>query len=161
MGQLKNLILMAFLLQAYSLAANAEQDVLSFSNGELRERYLVLIKELRCPKCQNQNLADSNSMISEDLRKEVHRLLEEGKSDAEIIDFMVARYGDFVHYRPPVKSSTLLLWLLPGVFLLAVVSVPIVLLRRQRTAAISDVSLANRDQDRLERMLNQSPGSEK
>jgi cytochrome c-type biogenesis protein CcmH len=155
MGQLKSFILVLWLV--CSGAVVGQDDVVTFSEEGLRERYQVLIAELRCPKCQNQNLADSNSMIAEDLRKEVHRLLEEGRSDAEIVDFLVARYGDFVRYRPPLKSTTLLLWGLPAVFILVIVLVPIVLLRRQRRSSAAVVSLTERDSRRLQRLLKKSP----
>lgn len=150
MGQLKNVILV--LLTFFSLSITAQQDVVTFSQEGLHERYRELISELRCPKCQNQNLADSNSMIAEDLRNEVHNLLEQGKTDEEIVEFLVARYGDFVRYRPPFKSTTVLLWVLPGIFLLVIVLVPVVLLRRQRRPA--DLSLADQDQQRLRELLD-------
>ncbi|MCL4128630.1 UNVERIFIED_CONTAM: hypothetical protein GTU68_002885 [Idotea baltica] len=86
-------------------------ELKEFSSDQLRDRFQVLVTELRCPKCQNQNLADSNSPISADLRTEIFRMLEEGSTDQEIIDFLVVRYGEFVMYRPPVKKTTLILWL--------------------------------------------------
>lgn len=108
-------ILVALLMASFSARAI---DVYEFENDQDRDRYLTLTTELRCPKCQNQNLADSNSQISIDLRAEVFRLLEEGKSNAEVKEFMVSRYGDFVLYRPPVQSNTLFLWAGPGLMLL-------------------------------------------
>jgi len=97
-------------------------DTFSFESSELEQRYRELIAEIRCPKCQNVNIAGSDSLIAKDLRVTVHRLISEGKGDAEILDFLQARYGDFVLYDPPVRGNTLLLWLLPLIgFLLAVV----------------------------------------
>lgn len=85
-------------------------DVVELDNEQDRARYQQLIYELRCPKCQNQNLTDSDSQISEDLRREVARMITEGKSDKEIKKYMVSLYGDFILYRPPVQNSTMLLW---------------------------------------------------
>ena len=81
-------------------------------------RYKSLIAELRCLVCQNQSLADSSADLAVDMRREVHKLMEQGSSDKEIVAFLVARYGDFVRYRPPVKRSTLLLWFGPLLLLL-------------------------------------------
>ena len=127
-----------------------------FSNEVLRLRYLDLIDELRCPKCQNQNLADSNSAIAIDLRNEVRRMLEEGKSDMEITDYLVARYGDFVRYRPPLKSTTWLLWGTPGLLILLAV-IGVVVIRRQRLPQTNDQpELSAEQQQRLEQLLKRS-----
>lgn len=98
--------------------AVASTAVVEFSDESLRIRYQQLVQELRCPKCQNQNLADSNSPISEDLRAQVHRLLEEGMSDREIKNYLKSRYSEFILYRPEVNQNTWLLWAAPVVFLL-------------------------------------------
>ena len=92
-----------------SLNAYAVIETYEFSEPELELRYKALSQELRCPKCQNQNIIDSDAPIAADLRKQVHRLLHEGYPDDQIIDFMVARYGNFVLYEPPVNSLTYLL----------------------------------------------------
>lgn len=93
-------------------------DDLEFASDELADRYESLVREIRCPKCLNINIAESDAPIARDLRNTVHRLLHEGKSDTEIRDFLVARYGDFILYDPPMKPSTLALWILPVVFVL-------------------------------------------
>ena len=90
-----------------------------FTNVAEEKRFHALVSELRCVMCQNQSLADSNAQIAHDLRREVLDLMREGRSDAEIKDFLVARYGEFVLYRPRVEGSTWLLWLGPVVLLLA------------------------------------------
>lgn len=97
-----SIILLSFL--SISSANASPVDTFQFKDEATKVRFQVLSKELRCPKCQNQNLADSNSKIAVDLRKNLYNLLQEGKSDQEIIDFMVYRYGDFVLYRPDRKS---------------------------------------------------------
>lgn len=93
-------------------------EIYDFSSVELQERYEDLTQELRCPKCQNQNLADSDSEISSDLRREIYLMLEEGQTDQQIKDFLVARYGTFVLYNPPASGVTLWVWLVPVFFAL-------------------------------------------
>lgn len=97
---------------------NAAQDVHQFDSQADQQLYLELIAELRCPKCQNQNIADSNANIAKDLRAKVHQLVNDGQSKTEIIDYMVERYGYFVYYKPPFNAATMLLWLLPIAFVL-------------------------------------------
>ena len=92
-------------------------ESLNFANSQQELRYKKIITELRCLVCQNQNLADSNADLAKDLRKKAHAMILAGQSDAQIIDFMVARYGDFVRYRPPFKPSTVLLWISPALLL--------------------------------------------
>jgi len=90
-------------------------ETYDFSDTSLETRYHALSEELRCPKCQNQNIADSDAPISRDLRALLHTQLEQGANDAEILGFMVARYGDFVRYRPAVDENTVILWYGPGI----------------------------------------------
>jgi len=94
------------------------QEPLVFENQQQQDRFDKLTKELRCLVCQNQNLADSDAQLAHDLRREVHDLLQTGRNDEEIKQFLVDRYGDFVLYRPPVQTNTYLLWLGPLVLLL-------------------------------------------
>ena len=98
-----------------ALAIDAGQ---SFDDPELQARYEKIIAEVRCLKCQNQTIKDSNAFLAVDLRREIRRLLEEGKSDDEVYDFLVARYGDFALYRPRTSGRTLILWIAPMLFLL-------------------------------------------
>ncbi|WP_417527226.1 cytochrome c-type biogenesis protein CcmH [Marinomonas shanghaiensis] len=99
-----------------SLSAVA-QEQMAFRSELNKTRYQNLVEELRCPKCQNQNLADSNSGIAVDLREQVHQMIEQGKTDQEIVDYMVARYGEFVLYRPQHSTATFLLWYGPFILL--------------------------------------------
>ena len=94
------------------------QEPLVFESQQQEDRFNQLTQELRCLVCQNQNLADSDAPLAHDLRAEVHEMLVAGKTDDEIKQFMVERYGDFVLYRPPVQKNTYLLWLAPLVLLL-------------------------------------------
>ena len=89
------------------------QEPMVFETQQQEDRFKVLTQELRCLVCQNQNLADSDAQLAHDLRAEVHEMLITGKTDDEIKQFMVERYGDFVLYRPPVQQNTYLLWLAP------------------------------------------------
>lgn len=86
-----------------------------FDNEVDQKRFASLAEELRCPKCQNQNLADSDAPVAADLRDKVYELMLEGQADEEIVDYLVARYGDFVRYNPPVQKNTFFLWFGPVV----------------------------------------------
>ncbi len=88
-------------------------EIRDFKNALQRERYNNLISELRCPKCQNQNLLESNAPISEDMREVIFQSLQEGKTDTEIKEYLVARYGEFILYRPKLSPVTSILWLGP------------------------------------------------
>ena len=105
-----------WLVMCFSISSMAE-EFLTFSSPLNQTRYQSLIEELRCPKCQNQNLADSASGIAVDLRDQVYQMIEAKKSDQEIVDYMVARYGEFVLYRPQHSSATFLLWYGPFILL--------------------------------------------
>lgn len=107
-------------------------DVFEFSSDENRQAYKELTRELRCPKCQNQDIADSNAPIAKDMRVQVHRLVEDGQTADQVVDYMIERFGDFVTYKPKVSAETYLLWYGPWVFIGFGVLV-IVLLSRRRT----------------------------
>ncbi|MFZ5556728.1 MAG: cytochrome c-type biogenesis protein [Pseudomonadota bacterium] len=117
---------------AISPAALAAEAQPVAEDPALERRLQVLAKELRCLVCQNESLADSQAELANDLRREVRDLMRSGKTDAEVKQYLVARYGDFVLYRPPVKGSTYLLWVGPFVLLAVALAVLIVLLRRRR-----------------------------
>ena len=107
------------LLLAFALFAHAEMvDTYAFKNQADRTRAVELAKSLRCPQCQNQNLVESNSPIAYDLRIEVYKMVDEGKTNQQIIDTMTARFGNFVNYKPPFQWNTALLWLLPILLLI-------------------------------------------
>ena len=91
---------------------------IAFEDPELQARYEAIIDEVRCVQCQNQTIKDSNALIAMDLRREIRRLMGEGMTDAEVYDFLVARYGEFVLYRPRMSGISLVLWIAPAVFLL-------------------------------------------
>jgi cytochrome c-type biogenesis protein CcmH len=128
------IVLAILLLASLPLAA---QEPLGFDDPAQEARYKALTEELRCTVCQNQNLADSDAPLAQDLRKEIHKMMTAGRSDAEIKTFLVERYGDFVLYRPPMQGNTLALWAIPGVLLFggAVVVLFVVRGRNRRLAA--------------------------
>lgn len=122
-------LLISLMLFLGMAAHAAEQEILQFENETQRQLYQQLTAELRCPQCQNQNIADSNAVVSEDMRQKTYELILEGKSRQEVLDYMINRYGYFVHYQPPVNRYTLLLWLAP---LLMVLLLSVVLLKKRR-----------------------------
>lgn len=105
------------LLLTLSLGAPAKEAVLAAQDPVLEARMVHITSELRCLVCQNQTIADSHAGLAVDLRNQVLDLLRQGQTDQQILDYMTARYGDFVLYRPPVKGSTMLLWFGPGLLL--------------------------------------------
>lgn len=119
---LRIVFLITLLLASAALSAagpvEGDKEPLVFSSAEQEARFKHLTMELRCTVCQNQNLADSDAPLAQDLRKVIHGMLVSGKGDEEIKAFMVDRYGDFVLYRPPVQGNTLALWVMPILFLL-------------------------------------------
>ena len=128
-------LLLVLLIPLASLHANAVIETYEFSTPELEVRYKALSQELRCPKCQNQNIADSNAPISRDLRAIVHEQLEAGASDEEIILYLVDRYGEFVRYRPGVDNNTFWLWSAPLILLLMALTVVWLQIRGDRKAS--------------------------
>ncbi len=122
----------ALMLLIFSISANAATEVLEFDSTQQEQRYHELIDELRCLVCQNQNLADSNASLAQDLRERTYQMVRSGDSSDEIIDYMVARYGEFIMYRPPLMTSTYLLWFGPLVFLLLAVLTVVLYWRRTR-----------------------------
>jgi cytochrome c-type biogenesis protein CcmH len=111
--------LMLALATTVACAQVSDPAPLRFDNAAQEQRFHALVTELRCVMCQNQSLADSNAQIAHDLRREVLVLMRQGKSDAEIRDYLVARYGEFVLYKPRIEGKTWLLWFGPAVLLLA------------------------------------------
>ena len=127
MRYLRILILM---IVSYNCFAGVEYK--KFNDPKQEQAYQVLIDELRCLVCQNQTIADSNAALAKDLRRQVYEMLQQGKSQQEIVDFMIQRYGDFVMYNPPFKLKTGLLWIGPVIFLLIGLTLLIVLSRRKK-----------------------------
>lgn len=142
--------------------AHAAIDPYEFDSDAQRDRYHQFIEDMRCPKCQNQNLAGSDAPIAKDLRHELHRLLIEGKSDTEIVDYMVARYGEFVLYKPPFDRKTAILWLAPLGFLAVGALVLVVVIRRRGALnTVETKALTVAEQQQLAALLDTQPSGEK
>lgn len=143
------------LICALSLALPAgAKEAAPVAQDEAAEKRLVAISsELRCLVCQNESLAGSQAELANDLRREIRTLIQDGKSDNEIMDFMVSRYGDFVRYRPPLKGATLLLWFGPLLLLIGGIGGLFVFLRR-RTRLIEERPLSADEQRQAERLLD-------
>ena len=153
---------LALLLLLSSPVMAAVEEIVSFSDESLRPRYQQLLEELRCPKCQNQNLADSNSPISDDLRREIHRLLEEGATNQQIKEYLKSRYSEFILYRPEVNSATWFLWSAPvGLLVLGLLILFYFSRRgRQRLAANPEVKApSGEEQQRLAALLGNQSGT--
>lgn len=138
---------------ALSAAAVAAIDLLEFDNSGQEQRYHELIKELRCLVCQNQNLADSDADLARDLRDKAYEMIMAGRTDQEIVDYMVDRYGDFVLYRPPVKTSTILLW--AGPFVILVVCLWMLIRIARRRGNIGTAELNEDQKERAKRLLRE------
>lgn len=143
-----------------SFSSFAAIEVHEFDNDVDRQRYQTFIDEMRCPKCQNQNLAGTNSPIAMDLRRELELMIKDGKSDKEIVDFMVERYGEFILYRPRLSPATMLLWGAPVFLLICGVIMLLLIVRKRRRLDVEvDTGLSSAEQERLDSLLN--PSSDK
>ncbi|WP_118855379.1 cytochrome c-type biogenesis protein [Haemophilus haemolyticus] len=138
----------------FSSVAFSSIDALNFTSPQQESDYHQLTQSLRCPQCQNNNIADSNATIAMDMRGKVFELLQEGKSKNDVVDYMVARYGNFVTYDPPMTASTLVLWIAP--LLLVLLGVVFLLRRKPKTqsAVKSQDVLTDEDNARLAELLN-------
>ncbi|WP_252736565.1 MULTISPECIES: cytochrome c-type biogenesis protein [unclassified Psychrosphaera] len=128
-------ILIVILASLVSVKSYGFDEMVTFDNPKQEAEYRELIKELRCPKCQNQNIADSNAIVAKDMRAKALLLLQEGKSKQQVVDYMINRYGQFAHYRPPVNIATIMLWAIPVGFILMCI---ILLWRRSRLSTQVD-----------------------
>jgi len=111
--------------------AFAASEPLIFTDAEQEARFQQMTLELRCLVCQNQNLADSDAPLAQDLRKEIYNMMQDGRTNDEIKQFLIDRYGDFVLYMPPVKSNTLVLWLMPAILLFGGALVVLIVVRKR------------------------------
>jgi cytochrome c-type biogenesis protein CcmH len=123
----------------------AAQDNYTFADEQSRKQFLTLTETLRCPKCQNQNIADSDAMIAHDMRRKVYQLVQEGKSNQYVIDYMKSRYGDFVYYQPPLTPLTVLLWVVP-VFFVVFGSVSFIVLQLRRKTPANSKQTSEHDE---------------
>lgn len=147
--------IIAALLLVITCGAAAGESVPKPADPGLEKRVMALTEDLRCLVCQNQSLADSHADLAIDLKNEIREMLAEGKSEREVIDFLVARYGDFVLYRPPMKATTVLLWFGPLILVVAGFGMLAMRLARRR-AAMSPLS--GTDRARAESLLKSGEG---
>jgi len=153
----RSLLLLVGLFLTLSAIAGTEQ--FEFETSEQEARFINLSTELRCLVCQNQSLADSNAGLAQDLRQEVYKLLKKGKTNEQIVDFLVSRYGDFVLYDPPLKLATFVLWFGPLVILISIGVVVFGMIKKQSTKTVTELSEQQRD--KLEQILSQHADSGK
>ena len=140
-------------LCVYSNVGAAAEDIHTFANAEQKQRFQYFNKNLRCPMCDNQNLEGSHSAISADLRDELARMINDGKTDQHINEFMRTRYGDFIFYDPPMNRKTLWLWLVP--LLLAAVAVLVLVRLARSKGRPGDTTVSAEDRARAQRLLEQ------
>lgn len=145
-------IMLVGLIVSLPFTAVAAISPLKFDNPAQEKRFQNLIAELRCLVCQNQSLADSNAELAQDLRREVYTMIKRGDTDKEITEFLVARYSDFVLYRPPFQASTLVLWVGPFVLLFIAAVVLWVNIRRQ--IKTESAQLSDQDHQRAKALLD-------
>lgn len=132
-------ILTMSLIATVSFAVDSEE---ALDDPVLQARYEKIIDEVRCLKCQNTTIKDSNAFLAGDLRREIRHMLEDGLTDEQIFDFLVERYGDFALYNPRASGKTLILWIAPALFLLGGAFVLVNIVRRRMTLPIDDDSAA-------------------
>lgn len=155
-----NVLTRTLLLCFFSLPAWATIDAYEFANQEQEQRFRVLVAELRCPKCQNQNIADSNAGLAKDIKDRVHTLILDGKNNTEITHYMVERYGDFITYRPPLSPKTWFLWF--GPFFLAALVAMFLLIRKLRSgASASTVRVADEQHKKVDDLMKKLDQIEK
>jgi cytochrome c-type biogenesis protein CcmH len=140
-------------------AAQATQTLIEFKSPEQQALFKELTQELRCPKCQNQNIADSNAVVAVDMRAKTLELVQQGQDKEQVLDYMKSRYGDFVHYQPPLNKFTLILWLLPALMVFGLVVLPLVRRRADRNtvvpAAIEQAQPEQQLEQQLDRLIEQ------
>ena len=143
------------LVVVWPAAALAGINAYVFDTPQHEQRFKKLAAELRCLVCQNQNLADSDADLAKDLKDEIYEMIKDGKSDTEIVDFMVARYGDFVLYRPPVKPVTYMLWVGPFILFVLGVVILVMFVRRRNQDVLESGELSGEERQRLEGLLKE------
>ena len=155
---LKPIQRLILLFMLYSSPGFAGVEYRQFDNPEQKQAYNNLISELRCLVCQNQTIADSNADLAKDLRRQVYEMLQQGKSQQDIVDFMTERYGDFVMYRPPFNAKTVILWVGPLVFVVIGLITLIIISRRKKKPS-PEQGLSDQDKERIHSLLEEGEES--
>ncbi|WP_440055676.1 cytochrome c-type biogenesis protein [Pseudoalteromonas sp. T1lg65] len=146
---MKYLVILLLAFATFSVAAT--EDKYEFASQEREQTFRELTQELRCPKCQNQNIADSDAIVAKDLRDKVLTLVNDGQSKQDVIDYMIDRYGYFVHYQPPVTPATIMLWVMP--VLIIILGFGFIVFRQKRAATKQDWS--EKDEQTLNKLIAQ------
>ncbi|PKH04299.1 cytochrome c-type biogenesis protein CcmH [Psychromonas sp. MB-3u-54] len=142
----------------FSPLAFSATDLFEFDNAQQEQTFHDLTKQLRCPKCQNQNIADSNAKLAEDLRNKTYQLVKEGKNEEQVIAYMVTRYGNFIRYDPPMTPATIFLWLGPLLFILVGFYFIYALVTRQKK---QEAQLDPEEEQRLQEILSNKKSTDK
>ena len=150
--------MIAMILLSVSTMVHAADVPFEFKTPQQEQRYKELTEQLRCLVCQNQSLADSQADLAQDLRNEVYVMIMKGQSNKEIVDFLVARYGDFVLFKPPLEPRTVLLWV--GPFLLLIAAILVVFRFTLKNSKKAPVELTGSDQQKLDELLQKQPDRE-
>ncbi|WP_293672434.1 cytochrome c-type biogenesis protein [Thiolapillus sp.] len=146
-------VLLLICLLAATAAVTANIETYKFDDARKEADYQTLVHELRCLVCQNQNLADSNAELAQDLRRKTYEMVEKGLSKDEVVEYMVARYGDFVLYKPPLQRNTLALW--GGPFVIFIIAVVVLIRIIRRRPSSSERLLSEEERQRAEQLLKQ------
>ncbi|WP_420919466.1 cytochrome c-type biogenesis protein [Vibrio pectenicida] len=157
---MKNTLFFMFCAVVLSFSVNATIQIYEFEDLEQEQQFKELSNTLRCPKCQNNTIADSNSALAVDIRQKVYDMTKQGESKQDIVDYMVARYGNFVTYNPPFTLATAILWLGP-IFVVMVGFGFIIVRTRSSQSRISSVTWDQAKEDRLEALLEKKNNGEK
>ena len=155
MKRLVSVLALCLLLGTGTAHAGVTLEAFKFDSKTEEQHFKDLIEELRCLVCQNQSLADSDAELAHDLRAEVYDMIQAGKDDDEIVEFLVARYGDFILYNPPIKPANYLIWFGPFVLLLVAAILLLRAVRRQKRTAVTDITPDERA--RLDTVLGNTP----
>ncbi|WP_233077912.1 cytochrome c-type biogenesis protein [Rheinheimera soli] len=142
-------------LLLFTATAQASQALIEFQSPEQQALFKELTQELRCPKCQNQNIADSNAVVAVDMRNKTLELVQQGQDKEQVLEYMKSRYGDFVHYQPPLNKFTLILWLLPALMAFGLVLVLLLRRKAERNAVAMESGDKAQPQQQLEQQLDQ------
>mgnify|MGYP000976326336 CR=1 FL=1 len=148
---MKNKLILLMLMIVVSTSSQARIAAYEFESAAQETTYKELTHELRCLVCQNQNIADSNAELAQDLKRKTYELVVEGKTKQQITDYMIERYGDFVMYRPPISNTTLLLWAGPFIIFLIGLIVLFKVIRSRHHE--TDEQLSNEQKNRAEQLL--------
>lgn len=158
---MKKLMLALIASLTFSMVASAAIEVYEFDSVEQEQQFKDLGNTLRCPKCQNNTIADSNAELAQDLRHKVYEMTKQGKSEDEIVDYMIARYGNFVTYNPPLTPLTSILWLGPLSVVVIGFGFIIVRSRRNKKAKVAEANWDSSKEDRFNALLDEKNDGDK